>query len=132
MFACSLALHPEKRLVATGQIGKDPFICVWDSSTLKTRSILQGGHKRGITALSFSGDGNVRLSNALVNLVNHLSLTFSMLLQWGWMITILLLCGIGRREEVYPLLGVTQIRSTIFVATSLQNYPVLIGVRCSV
>ena len=57
--ASSLALHPEKRLVATGQIGKDPFICVWDSQTLKTESILQGEHQRGITALSFSGDGSV-------------------------------------------------------------------------
>ena len=45
--------------MATGQIGKDPFICVWDSRTLKTESILQGEHQRGITALSFSGDGNV-------------------------------------------------------------------------
>ena len=61
LYSCfnSLALHPEKRLVATGQIGKDPFICVWDSGTLKTESILQGEHQRGITALSFSGDGNV-------------------------------------------------------------------------
>lgn len=58
-YLCSLALHPEKRFVATGQIGKDPFICVWDSKTLKTESILQGEHQRGITALSFSGDGNV-------------------------------------------------------------------------
>ena len=66
--SCSLALHPEKRLVATGQIGKDPFICVWDSSTLKTESILQGEHQRGITALAFSGDGNVSMSDGYVDL----------------------------------------------------------------
>ena len=30
----SLALHPERRLVATGQVGKDPFICVWDSVSM--------------------------------------------------------------------------------------------------
>jgi len=74
MSACSLALHPEKRLVATGQIGKDPFICVWDSSTLKTLSILQGGHDRGITALSFSGDGNVSPAsdNGVIYVIVHI------------------------------------------------------------
>ncbi len=58
----SLALHPEKNLVATGQIGKDPFVCVWDSTTLETVSILQGGHERGITAVAFNKEGNVRSS----------------------------------------------------------------------
>ena len=55
----SLALHPNKTLVASGQVGKSPFICVWDSVSLDTISILQGGHERGIAALGFSGDGNV-------------------------------------------------------------------------
>jgi len=55
----SLALHPSKTLVASGQVGKSPFICVWDSISLDTISILQGGHERGIAALGFSGDGNV-------------------------------------------------------------------------
>ena len=56
----SLALHPERSLVATGQIGKTPFICVWDTSTLDTVSILQGAHERGISALGFNSEGNVR------------------------------------------------------------------------
>ena len=58
-FSLSLALHSDKTLVATAQIGKEPFVCVWDSSTLETVSILQGGHERGITALAISRDGNV-------------------------------------------------------------------------
>ena len=49
--------------MATGQIGKDPFICVWDPATVETVSILQGGHERGVAALGFSGDGKVSLSN---------------------------------------------------------------------
>ena len=60
-FSPSLALHPDKNLVATGQIGKEPFVCVWDSTSLETVSILQGGHERGITALAFSNEGNVSL-----------------------------------------------------------------------
>ena len=47
-------------MVATGQVGKTPFVCVWDSSSLDTVSILQGGHERGIAAIAFSGDGKVR------------------------------------------------------------------------
>ena len=45
--------------MATGQVGKAPFICVWDSATVETVSILQGGHERGVAAIGFSGDGNV-------------------------------------------------------------------------
>ena len=61
-FSSSLALHPDKNLVATAQIGKEPFVCVWDSTSLETVSILQGGHERGITALAFSNEGNVNLA----------------------------------------------------------------------
>ena len=59
----SLAVHPNKELFATGQIGKDPFICVWNSKTMEMVSILQGGHERGIATLAFSGDGEVRACN---------------------------------------------------------------------
>ena len=68
----SLALHPNKTLVASGQVGKSPFICVWDSVSLDTISILQGGHERGIAALGFSGDGNVsRRRECLVRMHEH-------------------------------------------------------------
>ncbi len=65
----SLSLHPDKTLVATAQIGKDPFVCVWDSSTLETVSILQGGHERGIAELAFNVEGNVCAS--LMSENNH-------------------------------------------------------------
>lgn len=55
-FLSSLALHPDKTMVATAQTGKAPFICVWDCVTMETVSILQGGHERGIAALGFSGN----------------------------------------------------------------------------
>ena len=58
-FHSSLALHPEGSLVATGQVGKDPYICVWDSTTCETVSILKDAHQRGISCLSFNSVGTV-------------------------------------------------------------------------
>ena len=56
---CSLALHPQKNLVATGQIGKDPYICVWDSLSMQTVSLLKDGHSQGVAAVAFDREGNV-------------------------------------------------------------------------
>eukprot|EP01116_Phalansterium_solitarium_P002565 TRINITY_DN1264_c2_g1_i5.p1 TRINITY_DN1264_c2_g1~~TRINITY_DN1264_c2_g1_i5.p1 ORF type:complete len:658 (+),score=335.13 TRINITY_DN1264_c2_g1_i5:2551-4524(+) len=64
----SLAIHPDGKLVATGEIGKKPKIIVWDSTSAETdtshgvpsaemRSTIQGFHERGIAALAFSPDG---------------------------------------------------------------------------
>lgn len=56
----SLALHPDKTMVATGQTGKNPFICVWDTTTMETVSILQDGHQNGVAAVGFDKEGGVR------------------------------------------------------------------------
>ena len=53
----SLMPHPSLDLVATGQIGRDPAVHIWDASTLQTQSILKGEHSRGVCALGFSGRG---------------------------------------------------------------------------
>lgn len=55
----SLALHPERVLVATGQVGKEPYICVWDSYTMQTVSVLKDIHTHGIACLAFDLDGQV-------------------------------------------------------------------------
>ncbi|VTJ73342.1 Hypothetical predicted protein, partial [Marmota monax] len=52
-----LALHPERVLVATGQVGKEPYICVWDSYTVQTISVLKDVHTHGIACLAFDLDG---------------------------------------------------------------------------
>lgn len=57
----SLALHPEHVLVATGQVGKEPYICVWDSYTVQTVSILKDMHTHGIACLAFDLDGQVSI-----------------------------------------------------------------------
>lgn len=60
---CSLALHPERVLVATGQVGKEPYICVWDSYTVQTVSILKDVHTHGVACLAFDLEGQVQFSN---------------------------------------------------------------------
>eukprot|EP00002_Diphylleia_rotans_P034049 TRINITY_DN7287_c0_g2_i1.p1 TRINITY_DN7287_c0_g2~~TRINITY_DN7287_c0_g2_i1.p1 ORF type:complete len:2704 (-),score=538.32 TRINITY_DN7287_c0_g2_i1:170-8281(-) len=55
----SLAYHRGMNIAATGQVGKNPFIFVWDASTCEKKSILQGIHKQGVCALAFSNDGKV-------------------------------------------------------------------------
>lgn len=55
-----MALHPDKTMVATGQTGKNPFICVWDTTTMETVSILQDGHQNGVAAVGFDKEGGVR------------------------------------------------------------------------
>lgn len=49
-----LSLHPIKSFCATGQVGRDPAIHVWDIDSMKTLSILKGEHSRGVSSLSFS------------------------------------------------------------------------------
>ncbi|CAF1609867.1 unnamed protein product [Rotaria magnacalcarata] len=52
-----LSVSPDMTLVATGQIGRDPPIHVWDPISMQTSSILKGQHYRGICALGFSNNG---------------------------------------------------------------------------
>ncbi|XP_053700273.1 echinoderm microtubule-associated protein-like 5 [Synchiropus splendidus] len=61
----SLALHPERVLVATGQVGKEPYICVWDSYTVQTVSILKDVHSHGIACLAFDLEGQCLVSVGL-------------------------------------------------------------------
>lgn len=49
-----LTLHPQQQLVATGQIGRDPTVHIWDTESMETVSILQGQHSRGVCAVDFS------------------------------------------------------------------------------
>jgi microtubule-associated protein-like 6 len=62
-----MAMHPNGKFVATGQVGKDPKICVWDSTTMEKVVTLQGAHERGIAALDFSPNGQLLVSVGLDN-----------------------------------------------------------------
>jgi len=54
----SMAIHPDRRTVATGQVGKDPAVIVWDTGTCESLATLQQGDgNRGVGALAFTPDG---------------------------------------------------------------------------
>jgi len=57
-----LAITPDRRYVATGQIGKRPSIVIWDSETAETVQVLTGFHKRAVSQLEFSSDGSLLAS----------------------------------------------------------------------
>ena len=72
-----LTMHPNKRLVASGETGKSPSICIWDSVALKTVSVLikEDSHTHGVGAIAFSQCGSRLLSvgvdpNSLVSIWN--------------------------------------------------------------
>jgi WD40 repeat protein len=53
-----LAFHRERKIVVTGQQGKDPSIRVWDVETCRELACLVGQHKRAVVAVDISPDGN--------------------------------------------------------------------------
>ncbi|GIL85815.1 hypothetical protein Vretimale_19546 [Volvox reticuliferus] len=71
------AIHPDRILVATGQLGRAPCVAVWDSTNCKLISKLPMDRDyRGVQALAFSPDGS-RL--AAISLDNSHSLHI-----WDW------------------------------------------------
>jgi WD40 repeat protein len=57
----SSCLHPDKTIVATGQMSKNAQICIWNTQgIMKLESLLQG-HTDGVGAMSFSTDGKVEI-----------------------------------------------------------------------
>ncbi|KAI4463398.1 wd-40 repeat protein [Holotrichia oblita] len=80
----SLALHPNNVLIATGQCAghnKDtasPHIRIWDSKTLETKTILDGGFINAVGCLSFSKSDDGSLLVAVDDSNDH---TISV---WEW------------------------------------------------
>eukprot|EP00698_Gefionella_okellyi_P014107 TRINITY_DN389_c0_g1_i1.p1 TRINITY_DN389_c0_g1~~TRINITY_DN389_c0_g1_i1.p1 ORF type:complete len:769 (-),score=209.02 TRINITY_DN389_c0_g1_i1:235-2541(-) len=59
-----LALSPDGRTAATGQIGKKPFVLVWDTETMELIARLDKKQDMGIAAVAFSPDGKLLVSCA--------------------------------------------------------------------
>jgi WD40 repeat protein/Ca2+-binding EF-hand superfamily protein len=60
----SLAIHPNKRLVATGEIGPYPLIAIWDTETMECKVRMNGPLQKGINHLAFSKDGRYLIATA--------------------------------------------------------------------
>lgn len=53
-----MAFSPDKRLVATGEIGPKPIVCIWDACTRQVVHKIKGKLQKGIQRLCFSPSGN--------------------------------------------------------------------------
>lgn len=63
IIALTVNEHPKyKNVIATGQIGAQPVINVWDAASKTTLSSLKGFHTKGVCALNFSCSGKLLLS----------------------------------------------------------------------
>ncbi|XP_055039416.1 echinoderm microtubule-associated protein-like 6 isoform X2 [Misgurnus anguillicaudatus] len=91
----SLALHPDKIQVATGQVGKDPYICVWDSYTLTTVSILRDVHTHGVACLAFDADGQ-RLASVGLDAKNTVCV-------WDWKKGRVLASATGHSDRIFDI-----------------------------
>ena len=60
-----LSIHPDGNYCATGEVGDMPKIVVWDCSTMDTKAVLVGFHKRGVSTCAFNHDGSLLLSVGL-------------------------------------------------------------------
>ena len=56
-----LSVHPEGHTVATGEVGKNPKIVLWDANTGVTISVIKY-HKKGVSNIAFSADGSMVIS----------------------------------------------------------------------
>ncbi|BFZ11617.1 hypothetical protein BsWGS_14656 [Bradybaena similaris] len=88
-----LSIHPIKDIIATGQVGRDPSIHVWDVDTLKTGSVLKGQHQRGVCALDFSADGKKLASVGLDD--NHC------IVVWDWKSGEKLATTRGHKDKIF-------------------------------
>jgi WD40 repeat protein len=65
----ALAIHPNKDFVATGEVGKNPKICVWKATDPSSSCVefCQGRDSRAVACLGFSYDGKYLASADLHN-----------------------------------------------------------------
>ena len=71
-----LAQHPDRSTVATGQVGREACILVWDSRTLKLIKRIPHACERFVGSLGFSADGKQLVSTGGDN--------FHSLSVWNW------------------------------------------------
>ncbi|CAF2961159.1 unnamed protein product [Rotaria sp. Silwood2] len=90
-----LAVSPDLTLVATGQIGRDPPIHVWDPVKMETSSILKGEHYRGICSIGFSRNGKLLAS---VGLDDYLTIVI-----WNWKKGEKITSQRGHNEKIFCL-----------------------------
>ena len=114
----AIAVHPDGSMCASGQVGRKPPICVWDSGASDRgddrSSIYHMGnlmlHERKICALSFSGDGQLLASVGGDD--------YHTIAVWDWQNGVLLTQARGHNSNVfrimfnpYKMLGVQDVEN---------------------
>ena len=61
----SIAMHPNGRVCATGQIGPKPRLCIWDNVTMESKVLITTPLTKGVKHLAFSPDGKYLIASAL-------------------------------------------------------------------
>lgn len=60
----AIAVSPNKKIIATGEIGPYPLIGIWDSETMECLTRINGPLQKGINHLAFSKDGKYLVASA--------------------------------------------------------------------
>ncbi|CAF1152501.1 unnamed protein product [Rotaria sordida] len=117
----SSCLHPDKITIATGQIGTNAQICIWNTQgKMKLESLLQG-HADGVGAMNFNADGE-KLASVGIDHDNTIKI-------WEWRRGKLLATVAGHTERVFDIIyhgdhvitcGVKHIRFWTLLGNTLQ------------
>ena len=72
----SMAVHLDKQIAATGQLGPKPTVHIWDLNTMQPVMALKQGVIKGIESLSFSPSGNKLVAICIDD--NHMTVGFDL------------------------------------------------------
>jgi microtubule-associated protein-like 6 len=61
----SMALHPDKRTVATGELGRRPFINIWSTTTLQRLHRISSGVEKNVDNLEYSPSGKYLMASCM-------------------------------------------------------------------
>ena len=101
----SSTLHPKKIIVATGQMGKNAQICVWNTQEGTKMESLLHGHTDGVGALNFSDDGE-KLASVGIDAGNTIKI-------WNW----------ARGKMIASVAGPPRTWSLTFVTREIRSSP---------
>ena len=104
-----LAVHPSGSVVASGQVGRRPPICLWDVQKIPTDGVAPGGgmnagvthlgnllfHSKGIACMDFSSDGSLLVSVGNDE-AHHMCV-------WDWQNGVLLAQARGYNTDVFQV-----------------------------
>eukprot|EP00736_Rhodelphis_marinus_P002340 Rmarinus@m.17215 len=93
-----LAIDPTRKLAVTGQLGKYPYACVWETGSLKELACLRHPAVRGIVCCCFSADGEYVVTVGMDN--------YHTVYVWNWKKGVVVAEGKGQNGTPPQVFGV--------------------------